>query len=279
MRPPPSSGPWPAPGHLKRQLGCAPVSCFCTCFFQWMCFGFLLFFSRLFPSSPAGHLYTGGPRMCLGGIKGAAICIPLPAVRLTGRASGMRPPVARGQDQPARCRGEAGCHPGSLPEKGRSKGCHGCMGQLGRPAPIKKVLKSGLKKYIDYINRNRRNQYQYKHTDFTRSKILAAPTGPARLPGPDRAVGLVPECFLAARGKVVEASKQLSNCSRKAEEQDAWQKGPNFPSLFLSKPFWRDGVVNQVRREPERFPQSPFQKVRGCSQHTGHTIQLQQRPR
>ena len=25
MRPPPSSGPWPAPGHLKRQLGCAPV--------------------------------------------------------------------------------------------------------------------------------------------------------------------------------------------------------------------------------------------------------------
>ena len=34
------------------------------------------FFSRRFPSAPAGHLYTGGPRMCLGGIKGAAICIP-----------------------------------------------------------------------------------------------------------------------------------------------------------------------------------------------------------
>ena len=98
------------------------------------------FLPRLFASAsaPAGHLYTGGPRMCLGGIKGGAR--RLPAVRLTGRASGMRPPVARGQDQPARCRGEvpppaspgiAKLRPGSLPEKGRSKGCHGCMGQLG----------------------------------------------------------------------------------------------------------------------------------------------------
>ena len=25
MRPPPSSGPWPAPGHLKRQLGCSAL--------------------------------------------------------------------------------------------------------------------------------------------------------------------------------------------------------------------------------------------------------------
>ena len=71
-------------------------------------------------------------------------------MRLTGWASGMRPPVARGQDQPARCRGEAGCHPhiaklrpGSLPEKGRGKSCHGCMGQLGRPPGNKSADNTG----------------------------------------------------------------------------------------------------------------------------------------
>ena len=86
----------PKGGKLPSRLqSCAPT-------------GFSFFFSRLFPSAPAGHLYTGGPRMCLGGIKGAAFCIPA-AHGCAAHRPGKRA-VARGQDQPARCRAEAGCH-------------------------------------------------------------------------------------------------------------------------------------------------------------------------
>ena len=70
----------------------------------------------------------------------------LPAARLTGRAS--RWHVGKISQQGAEGRqgatpGIAKLRPGSLPEKGRSKGCHGCMGQLGRPPGNKSADNTG----------------------------------------------------------------------------------------------------------------------------------------
>ena len=78
------------------------------------CVSFFVFRAP-FSFCPAGHLCAGGPRMCLirGHYGGSLLYTGVPAARLNGRASGMRPLVACGQDQPARA------------------GCHGCMGQPG----------------------------------------------------------------------------------------------------------------------------------------------------
>ena len=78
--------------------------------------------------------------MCLGGIKGSAICMPA-APGFAAHPPGQRDAPTGGTwarsaskaPRGGRVPGIAQLRPGSLPEKGRSKGCHGCMGQLGRP--------------------------------------------------------------------------------------------------------------------------------------------------
>ena len=75
---------------------------FCLCFFSRAFFRLLL----------QATYIPAAPGCAQGALRGQPFVYRrLPAVRLTGRASGMRPPVARVQDQPARCRREAGCHP------------------------------------------------------------------------------------------------------------------------------------------------------------------------
>ena len=88
--------------------------------------------------------------MCLGGIKGAAICIPAApgcAAHRLGRrdapASGTWARSASKVPRGGRVPPPALQSSGPAAEKGRSKGCHGCMGQLGRPPGNKSADNTG----------------------------------------------------------------------------------------------------------------------------------------
>ena len=79
-------------------------------------------------------MYTGGSRLC-GSPAGQAGCARQWHV---GKISQQGAEGRQGATP-----GIAKLRPGSLPEKGRSKGCHGCMGQLGRPPGNKSADNTG----------------------------------------------------------------------------------------------------------------------------------------
>ena len=79
-------------------------------------------------------MYTGGSRLC-GSPAGQARCARRGHV---GKISQQGAEGGQGATP-----GIAKLRPGSLPEKGRSKSCHGCMGQLGRPPGNKSADNTG----------------------------------------------------------------------------------------------------------------------------------------